>query len=172
MTFRGKLIKDSCIRAPGAGLGLAPPGQAHLVEQDFAKLFRRADIEVFARQRADLFFKPGNLLRKGAGQARQHRPIDLDAGPLHLRKDGLQRPLERLVDSCHAFGRKARLQHSPEAHGRICFFARGFGGTRDLDTVERDCGFTRTQYLFLGEAGVAEQGAGTLCETMIGAPRV
>ena len=54
----GKLLERARIRAPGAGLGAPPSGQAHLVEQDLAELLRRADIEVLAGKLPDLVFEP------------------------------------------------------------------------------------------------------------------
>ena len=64
----GKLLERARIRAPGAGLGAPPSGQAHLVEQDLAELLRRADIEILAGKLPDLVFEPREALREAAGE--------------------------------------------------------------------------------------------------------
>ncbi len=66
MAFRGKLFERGRVRTPGAGLGAAPPGEAHLVEQDLAELLRGADIELLAGKRPDLVLEPRDGLGEGA----------------------------------------------------------------------------------------------------------
>ena len=71
-------------------------------------------------------------------QARERRPLDLDAGALHLGKHGRQRPLQRLIDRGDGFGRKPRLEHEPEPEADIGLLAGIFGGARHRDAVEAD----------------------------------
>ena len=132
----GKLFQCPGVGAPGAGLGAPSAGQAHLVEQDFAELFWRADIKVFACQLFDLVFEPRDGLGKGAGEAGQCGAVNLDASALHLGQHGRQRALQCLVDRSDGLGRQARFQFYPKSQGDIGLFARIFRGAIDGDVVK------------------------------------
>ena len=158
------------IGTPGAGLGFAAAGQAHLVEQDLAELLRRADIEILACKPANLVLEACNGLRERTREARQHSAVHFDSSALHIAKDRLQRALQRLVHCGDAFGRKPGFQYGPEPQRRVRLFARIFGRAGHLDPVECDGGFAGAQHLFLGEAGMAEQRGDALGKTMVRPP--
>src|SRR5579875_2132290 len=95
---RRELLEDVGVRDIGARLALLAPGQAHLVEEDFAELSRRADIKGLASKPMNLGLELGQAGREIVGEAFELRPINLDALPLHGDEHGDQRALDRLVD--------------------------------------------------------------------------
>ena len=114
VAFGGKLLERARVGAPGAGLGAPAAGETHLVEQDLAELLRRADVEVLAGKLPDLVFEARDGLREIAGERRERRALDPDAGPLHQRQHRRDRPLQGLVDGVDMLGDQPRLQHEPE----------------------------------------------------------
>ncbi len=99
----------------GAGLAFLAALQTHFLEQDLPELLRRADGEGLARLGVDLLFQPRDFLREAGGETLEMRAIDLDAGALHLRDDGDQRPVDQLVDARRALAGEARLEARPQA---------------------------------------------------------
>src|SRR5262245_52146437 len=93
-----QLLERSSVGAPGAGFGAAAARQAHLVEQDFAELLGRADIEILAGKLPDLVFEPRDGLGERTGEARERGPLDLDAGALHLGEHRRKWTLQGLID--------------------------------------------------------------------------
>ena len=103
----GEIVEQTGARLPLPGLGALAAGKLQAVEQQFAELARRAEVELVADEAIHLLLQPRDPLRKRAGQPRQDCGVDLDAGALHVGDDRKQRPLQRLVDGDEAFRRRA-----------------------------------------------------------------
>ena len=136
MTLRRHVFQHIGIGGPGAGLGLAAAFHLHLVEQDFAQLLGRADIEFLAGQLVDFGFQQHLLLGKIIGQLAQHFRINGDAGALHVGQHHHQRPLQRLIDGALAGLLQFRLQHHVQAQGDIGIFRRIFRRFRHRHAIE------------------------------------
>ena len=76
MALRRHVFQHIGVGGPGAGLGLAAAFQLHAVEQDFAQLLGRADIELAARQLVDFGFQRRLRLGEIVGQLAQQVGID------------------------------------------------------------------------------------------------
>ncbi len=113
MAFGGEVFEHARGGRPGAGRGLLAAGQAHLAEQNVAKLLRRAGVEGAADNFADLGLERSHALGELARHAREDVAVDRDSAPLHARQNLDQRALEPLVDGRHLLGDDARLQHAP-----------------------------------------------------------
>ena len=167
-----EIVENRCRGRPGSGLGLAPARQSHLAEQDIAQLLRTAGIERVAGNRLDLRLQGRGLLRKFAGEPRQHCGIDRDAAPLHGGEDRNQGAFKRLVDGHHALGDKARLQQAPEAKAEVGVLRAKRAGTRDLDRREGRLGATLPDNFREIEHRVPEMAMGERREIVLAAAGV
>ena len=170
MAIGGKVFQRVGAGGPCACLGLLGAdnvGKSHLVEQDFADLFRAAEIEGPAGEFLRFVFKPGHALREFAGEARQAFAIDQHAFALHVGDDADQRAVHGFVDGGDALARQARLQPFPQAEGHVGVFggiARGFIERR---LVECDLRLTRADQLLDRDRRVAEMQLGQLVHAVI-----
>ena len=126
------LVGSEVIEQVGARLPLPrfralAAGKFQIVEQEFAELLRRAEIELVSGKPVDFLFEPHGTLRKGTGEARKDGAIDLDAGVLHRQDGRNQRPFERLVDRRQPLSGKTRLQRHPQPQRHVGVFGRVFG---------------------------------------------
>jgi hypothetical protein len=119
----GEIFENSCVSGPGPGLGFAAAGEFQFVEQDFAKLLRRAQVELLVRERVCLRFVLQHALRKIAGEPRQHLRIDLDAFALHRREDRGKRALKRFVDGDEAVARQFGFELTVQAQCGVSVLA-------------------------------------------------
>jgi len=82
-------------------------------------LLRRADVEFPAGDLVDLDLEFGQALFEIGRQRPELRRVDLDAGCLHMRKHGDQRPFDGLVHAHHVLGHEAWLQMRPQLQGDV-----------------------------------------------------
>ena len=103
-----------------AGLGAAAAGQVEFVEQHLLQLLGRAQRELVADRFEDLLLQAIDLRAEGLGEVTEGRPVDGDAGGLHVRQDGDQWQLQLVEDLAQRrrLG-KVRLQSgSHRRHGQ------------------------------------------------------
>ena len=140
----------------GAGLALLAAFERHLVEEDFAELLRRADVELAACQRVDLLLELGHLLGELAGHAGERVAVDLDAVAFHLGQHRHEGAFEGFVDGGDAGRVELRLEDVPEAEGDIGILGGVAHGLVDGDLVEGDGGFAGAEQLLDGDGHVRE----------------
>ena len=99
---------------PLPSLGLGAARQSELAVKNIAELLGAAGIDGLAGFPVDLGFQPCRLLRKLAGEPREHLAVDGNAAALHAGKHGHERPLQGLVNGEHALGDEPRLQRQRE----------------------------------------------------------
>ena len=167
MAFGGEVLEHARGGRPGAGRGLLAPGQAHLAEQNIAKLFRRAGVEGCAHDPVDLVFEPGHALGKLACHAREDVSVDRDPAPLHARQNLDERTLEPLVDHGHLLSDDARLQNAPEAERDVRFLRSVFAGFFDRRPRQADEIATRARDFAQGNGFVAEKAIGERNDAVI-----
>ena len=122
MPLFGKLLQHAGGGGPCAAGGFFTARQAHFTKQNIAQLLRGAGVEGLADNALNVSLKARHALRKFTRQAREDLPVDRDAAPLHARQHVDQRALQRLVDGAHAFSRKARFEHAPQAQSDVGIF--------------------------------------------------
>ena len=144
----GEIIEQTGARFPLAGFGFLAARKFQIVEQEFAELLGRRQIELVAGELIDFFFEPRRALRKCAGQPRENGAVDFDAGLLHRDDDRHQRPLERFIDVGHAFGREPRLQLHPQPQRDVGIFGGVFGRFGDRHAGKCLVGFFRARRVF------------------------
>ncbi len=82
----------------GSRLPLLAARQLQVVEQDFAELLGRADIELVADDVVNLPLELADALGEILGQGLQRLGVDLDPRAFHGSNHRHQRPVDRLVD--------------------------------------------------------------------------
>ena len=112
--IRGKVLEDVGRGGIGTRLGFLAAFKPHLVEQDFAKLLWRSDIELLAGKIENLAIERIHPGREIIRHPRQNRRIDRDAGIFHRRQHRDQRPFQPFIDRRHTFNGKPRAQHLPQ----------------------------------------------------------
>ena len=157
MALRGQPLEHIGAGRVGAGLALLAARQRHFVEQHFAKLLGRADVEVTPGELVNLLAEFCNPLFEIVRQGPQHLRIDLNTSLLHLLQHANQRPFDPLIDRDHM------LRHQP--------------GLEDIVQRQRDVGILggvierRIEGYFL-EPDFLLSGAGDLAELDVGAPKM
>ena len=111
----GEALQHRGIGAPGAGFHALSARHAHAVEQDFAELLGRTDVERLAGEAMDVLLHDrhagGKILRHGA----QVVGIHLHAGAFHVEQNRDQAAVDLLVEAQAPCGAQARPQHLPQA---------------------------------------------------------
>ena len=138
MTLRRDVFQHADIGGPCAGLGARAAGNLHPIEQQFAQLLGRADIEFAAGEFVDVLFQRHLLLGEFVGEFAQEILIDQNSLTLHVRQHGNEPPLESLVNRDLAFGDETWLQQAMQAVGHIRIFGGIFRGLIDGYAVEGD----------------------------------
>jgi hypothetical protein len=138
------------------GLGFRTTRQIHLVKQDLAQLLGRTDIEVLPGQLLDFCFECCRALRQFARQPRQDLPVNLDAALLHSHQNRCQRPLEPLVDACHAFRNQPYFQDMPKPECHFGIFGRISGCLVDRHLRKRDRVLARAGHILVADCLVAQ----------------
>ena len=88
VTRGGEIFEDIRPRGIGPRLALFAPFKAHLVEQDFTKLFGARQIKRLARQFMRFGLERRHFLRKGVGHTAQHIAVNADPRHFHTRQNG------------------------------------------------------------------------------------
>ena len=97
MALRREVFQHRGVGRPGAVLVALAAGQLLFVEQDFAQLLGRADVELAAGDLVDLALEFGQPLLEVGTEPLELQRIDLDAGGFHRQQHRDQRPLDGLV---------------------------------------------------------------------------
>ena len=137
--FRRKVFQHICARGIGPRLALFAALKPHLVEQDFAKLFRRADVEFAPREFVNFILKPCHLLRKGIRHAAKCIAVHLDARPFHRGQDRNKWTFKGFIHSGHLNAVQLWLEQLPQTQGDIGVFG-GIGHSLfQRHLVKGDC---------------------------------
>ena len=156
VTLLGELVEDLRRGRPRAGLGLGAAGNSHLAEQDVADLLGAADIDRLARDLLNFGFDPRGGLGEFARQPRQHLAVDRNAAAFHPRQHRDQRPLQRLIDRCHALGDQPRFQHAPQPQDHVGVLGRIGGRLVDRDLIETELALAAAGQFAMADGGMAE----------------
>ena len=141
----GEIVQQARARFPLPRLGLAAAGQLEVVEQEFAELLGRSEIELVPGEIVDLRFEPRHALPERRRQPRQDVSVDLDSRAFHVRQHAHQRPLQRLVHAGHALRCEAGLQCHPQAQRDVGILAGVFGRLLERHLREGLVGLLRTR---------------------------
>ena len=144
------------IGGPGAGLGLAAAFQAHLVEQDFAQLLGRADIEILARQLVNFRLQPALRFAEIIGQTAQQFRVNRNAGAFHIGQHHHQRAFQTFVYAQLSRLGQLGLQQHMQAQGHIGVFGGIFGGFRHRHAIKADLLFALARHFAEGDGLVGE----------------
>src|SRR5690606_33306399 len=172
VTLGGELLEDFGTGRVRASLALLATLKPHLVEQDFAELLGRADVELVTGKLVNLPLELGNALLEIGGKPDQHATIDLDAEPFHRADNRNQWPLDRFVDGQHAVAQQRRPQHAAEFEGGRHALAAEIAGLVETNLFESDpTAAGADQILELRQLAV-EMTLGDIAQPMIGTPGV
>ena len=140
MALGGQFLEDLRPRGISPGLGLLAAVQAHFVEQDFAQLLGRSDVEFVAGKLMNLALQIVHAGGEIGAQVPQDGGVDLDAAPFHVAQHRDQGPFQGLINGDHVFGHQARLEHAMQTQRDIRVLGGVIQGLIQRHPVERHLG--------------------------------
>ena len=156
MPLCGEIVQHLGAGCPGTVLVPLAAGQRHLVEQDFAQLLGRADIEFLSGQLVNLGHKfrhpAGKILAEGA----QLRDIDQNAFPFHIGQHMNQRAFDGFINGCQLFQRQPGFQYLPQPIGHIGVFCSVIQRLVEGDFRKPDLRFSAADHILVLDGVIAE----------------
>src|SRR5690348_7557757 len=161
-----ELLEHGSIGAIGAGLALAPARQSQLVEQHFAELLGRADVEGMAGETVDLALQLDKARAEILREPVELAAVDADAGALHGRDDADQRPLDGLIEGEAPLAEQTRLERAMETQRDVGLLRRVIARAVERRGGQSDMALATPGDVLVLDRGMAEMPARQLVDVM------
>ena len=152
-----------------SALPLLPALEAHLVEQNLAKLFGTPDGEFLACNLMDFTLERFGRRGEFLGKSGQSGAVDLDALAFHGGDHRYQRAVNAFINPGPSLFREAGFEHAIQPQGYIRIFSSIFCRAIQRHLTKRDGLFPRSADILESQRSVAEMTFGKLVHSMTAA---